>query len=198
MPHDTPTNYAGIIIRMNTATDSVMFPSLVKDALAQIYATATGQKLLLGIASRAASAKFGYTVCIKRADMTYDGTCATKWKGTNVAKRGDEASATSGGSSVTAVTYNPNMINTPDGNRPSWIGLAHELIHAYYNLKGKGLPAGTIQNVNGLVEQEEMGNSRTWRWPASEHHRKYNTRRGWYPTSKDLRRQLISRIEDQT
>ena len=87
MPSDTPTNYAGIIIRMNAATDSVLFPSLVKDALAQIYATATGKKLLLGIVSRAASAKFGYTVCIKRADMTYDGTCATKWKGTNVAKR---------------------------------------------------------------------------------------------------------------
>jgi hypothetical protein len=156
MPSDTPTNYAGIIIRMNSPTESVMFPSLVKDALAQIHATATGKKLLLGIASRAASAKFGYTVCVKRADMTYDGTCETKWKGTNVAKRGNEAAATSGGSSVTAVTYNANMIKTPDGNRPSWIGLAHELIHAYYNLKGKGLPAGTIQNVNGPVEQEEM------------------------------------------
>jgi hypothetical protein len=156
MPADTQTNYPGLIIRMNNATDSVFFPTLVKEALAQIYATASGKKLLLGIASRTASAKFGYTVCIKRADMTYDGTCETKWKGTNVAKRGDEAAATSGGTSITAVTYNPNMISTPDGNRPSWIGLAHELIHAYYNLKGKGLPAGLVQNVNGQVEQEEL------------------------------------------
>ena len=48
------------------------------------------------------------------------------------------------------------MISTPDGNRPSWVGLAHELIHAYYNLKGKGLGSGKLQNVNGLVEKEEL------------------------------------------
>lgn len=46
------------------------------------------------------------------------------------------------------------IINTPDGNRLACIGigLAHELIHAYYNLKGKGLGSGKLRNVNGLVE----------------------------------------------
>jgi len=157
MPHDTPTTYPGIIIRMNSAAESVMFPSLVKLALIEIAATATGLKLLNGISARVGSAKFGYTVCIKRADMTYDPGCVTKWMGTNVAVRGSELDAvTRGSSSVTAIKYNANMIDTPDGKRPSWIGLAHELIHAYYNLKGKGLGSGTIMNVNGMVEQEEM------------------------------------------
>jgi hypothetical protein len=157
MPFDTPTPYPGIIIRMSSAADSVVFPTLVKAALAQIASIPTGNKLLAGIASRAGNAKFGYTVCIQRADMAYDPGCVTKWVGTNVARRGDETSATTPGrSSVTAIKYNANMINTPDGNRPSWVGLAHELIHAYYNLKGKGLPTGQLMNVNGMVEQEEM------------------------------------------
>jgi hypothetical protein len=157
MPFDTPTNYPGIIIRMNSQADSVMFPTLVNQALAQIANTITGNKLLRGIADRVGQAKFGYTVCIQRANMTYNPACETKWVGTNVAKRSDETNATTrGAGSITAIKYNPNMINTPDGNRPSWIGLAHELIHAYYNLKGKGLGSGTIMNVNGAVEREEM------------------------------------------
>ncbi len=157
MPHDTPTRFPGIIIRMNSATDSVMFPTLVQQALDEINRYATGRKLLAGISSRVGSAKFGYTVCIMRADMTYDPGCVTKWVGTNVAKRGNETSATTPGqSSVTSIKYNANMILTPDGRRPSWVGLAHELIHAYYNLKGKGRPGGQAMNVNGMVEIEEL------------------------------------------
>jgi hypothetical protein len=158
MPSDTQTVYAGIIIRMNSAADSVMFPTLTQEALAKIATTATGLKLLQGIVARLGHAKFGYTVCITRADMRYDAGCVTKWLGTNVAKRGDETAATTPGqASVTAIKYNANMIETPDGKRPSWVGLAHELIHAYYNLKGKGAPAGITQmNVNGMVEKEEM------------------------------------------
>ena len=158
MPSDTTTVYPGIIIRMNTAADSVMFPTLTKEALAKIATTASGLKLLQGIVARLGYAKFGYTVCIIRADMTYDSGCVTKWVGTNVAKRANEIAATTRGqASVTAIKFNANMIETPDGKRPSWVGLAHELIHAYYNLKGKGAPAGITQmNVNGQVEKEEM------------------------------------------
>jgi hypothetical protein len=86
MPFDTPTNYPGIIIRMNSQADSVMFPTLVNQALAQIANTITGHKLLQGIANRVGQAKFGYTVCIQRANMTYNPACETKWVGTNVAK----------------------------------------------------------------------------------------------------------------
>ncbi|WPP49131.1 M91 family zinc metallopeptidase [Catalinimonas niigatensis] len=157
MAFDTPTQYPGIIIRMQSANDSVLFPTLVNQALATIARTPTGSKLLNGIASRAGQQKFGYTVCIMRADMTYDKGCVTGWLGTNVAKRGQETEATTlGVGSVTAVKYNANMINSPDGARPSWVGLAHELIHAYYNLKGKGLPTGMLMNVKGTVEQEEL------------------------------------------
>lgn len=155
---DTQTKYPGIIIRMNSQSDSVYFPTLVNDALAKIASTTAGLKLLNGIVSYVRLKKFGYTVCIMRANMTYDPGCETKWVGTNVAIRSSEINAiTEGKGSVTAIKYNPNMIDTPDGKRPSWVGLAHELIHAYYNLKGKGKRGGeVIRNVNGDVEAEEM------------------------------------------
>lgn len=173
MPFDTPTNYAGVIIRMNNQNDSVMFPTLVTQALAQIAMYPSGQKMLNGIVALKGKAKFGYTVCIMRADMTYDpcfkvniekiaGNESYKvgWKGTNTAIRGGQnaeiSAVTRGVGAVTAIKYNPNMIDTPDGKRPSWIALAHELIHAYYNLKGKGLPSGKVMNVFGMVEQEEL------------------------------------------
>lgn len=143
---------------MKQASDSVVFPTLVNGALATIERTPTGLALLQGISDLIDKQKFGYTVCIMRADMTYDKGCAAGWRGTNVAKRSHEKNAvTEGAGSVTAITFNANMINTPDGARPSWIGLAHELIHAYYNLRGEGCPSGmTKHNVNGLVEVEEM------------------------------------------
>lgn len=158
MPADTQTMYAGIIVRMNNAAESVMFPTLVTDALTKIASTPTGRKLLTGIAAKSHLAKFGFTVCIIRADMRYDAGCVTRWVGTNVAKRGDEAAGTTRGqASITAIKYNANMIDTPDGKRPSWIGLAHELIHAYYNLKGKGRPDSEEEfNVSGNVKKEEM------------------------------------------
>ncbi len=171
MPFDTPSKYPGIIIRMNSESDSVVFPTLVNRALDTIASKATGFKLLNGIANRAKQAKFGFTVCIKRANMHYSYPCRAKetqletistqpkpllMAGTNKAVRGNETEAINGVGSITAITYNANMISTPDGDRPAWIGLAHELIHAYYNLKGKGLGSGTVMNVNGAVEQEEM------------------------------------------
>lgn len=174
MPFDTPTNYAGVIIRMNNQSDSVMFPTLVNQALAQIAMFPTGQKMLAGIVALSGKAKFGYTVCIMRADMNYDpcfkvtidkpltGPESFKvgWKGTNTAIRGGQnaeiAAITRGVGAITAIKYNPNMIDTPDGKRPSWIALAHEMIHAYYNLKGKGLGSGKRMNVYGMVEQEEL------------------------------------------
>jgi len=157
MPFDTQTIYPGIIIRMKNQQESVLFPTLVNQALQQIASVPTGNRLLTNISNLVARQKFGYTVCIMRANMTYDPGCVTKWIGTNVAYRGDELAAmdrTKG--SVTAIKFNANMMSTPDGARPSWVGLAHELIHAYYNLKGKGLPTGTLMNVNGQVAQEEL------------------------------------------
>jgi hypothetical protein len=38
--------------------------------------------------------------------------------------------------SPSSIRWNPNQFSTPDGHRPPFIGLAHELIHALRNLRG--------------------------------------------------------------
>ena len=139
MPVDINTPYRGIIIRMRSENESAMFPAIVNDALQKIASKPVGNKLLNGIVNYQGRSRFGYTVCIRRpANMTMaNGT----WCGTNKAVRANEIDAKdSNTGSVTVIDFNANIMNTPDGNRPAFIGLAHELIHAYYNLKGKAFP----------------------------------------------------------
>lgn len=140
MPVDTPTRFDGIIVRLRSATESAMFPGIVSEALNTIYSKPVGKKLMDEIVGLASKKKFGYTVCIMRpANLSfgdYDGK-GPNWSSGSIAKRADETSACNGAGSVTAVTWNPNGIATPDGSRPAFIGLAHELIHALYNLKGE-------------------------------------------------------------
>ncbi|MFV0387521.1 MAG: M91 family zinc metallopeptidase [Pyrinomonadaceae bacterium] len=167
MAFDTPTNYRGIIIRMNNESDSVYFPTLVTEALNHIAETQTGRTLLAQIDSYHLRQKSNFTVCINRADMTFHTGCSdswwtgyTGWQNHNKARRVSEfdavaASRNAIGSSTTNIIYNPNIVLTPDGFRPSWIGLAHELIHAYYNLIGQGFPSELVKNVKADIEREE-------------------------------------------
>lgn len=142
MPHDTPTPYAGIVIRLRSAGESAIFPILVAEALAKIDSKPVGKQLLSEIVALSSRAKFGYTVCIMRpANLSVvepnDGR-GPQWNAGSLAKRASEADASDPlKGTPTAVTWNANVIDTPDGARPSFIALAHELIHALYNLKGE-------------------------------------------------------------
>lgn len=141
MPHDIATEFPGIIIRLRTPNESVTFPTTVKMALAQISSQAVGQALLNQITALVAKQKWGYTVCIMRPgnlaiNDVNDGK-GPQWNGGSVAKRAHEDDACNGTGCVTSVTWNPNVMSTPDGARPGFIALAHELIHALYNLKGE-------------------------------------------------------------
>jgi hypothetical protein len=49
-----------------------------------------------------------------------------------------QAGPTAGPGTFTTIYWDPSITQTPDGVRPSWIGLAHELIHARRNLLGIG------------------------------------------------------------
>jgi hypothetical protein len=140
---DHNTRFDGIIVRLRGDSESAMFPGIVNEALAKISSKPVGKTLIDGIVSQAGKKKYGYTVCIMRpADMSIvdknDGK-GPQWSAGSVCKRGDEAASCGGTGSVSAVTWNPNGISTPDGSRPSFIGLAHELIHAYYNLLGTAM-----------------------------------------------------------
>lgn len=145
MPVDTPTRWDGIIIRLRSATESSMFPGLVTESLNMIYSKPVGKALLDQIAAEAAKKKYGYTICIMRPkDLSIedkDDGKGPQWSGGSVAKRDNELTASNGTGSVTALTWNANSLSTPGGPRPPFIGLAHELIHALYSLKGQGFTA---------------------------------------------------------
>ena len=143
---DTPTRWSGVVIRTKP-TDSKSFPEQVNQALRTIASKPVGAQLLNSIAQSGqhagtgAPASFGYKVCIKPADSTkttglLGGT--RKYVGTNVTlAASDTHASTPGRGSVSAVKWNPDQKETPDGKRPPLIGLAHELEHARRNLYGE-------------------------------------------------------------
>ena len=63
---DTNTKWDGIIIRLRSAGESIVFPTLVKEALNAIYSKPVGRSLLDQIAALAGKKKYGYTVVIMR------------------------------------------------------------------------------------------------------------------------------------
>jgi hypothetical protein len=142
MPKDIPTSFDGIIVRLRSEGESALFPAIVNEALKNINSKPTGKELLKQIVALNHKKKFGYTVCIMRPSnlsiVNKNDGKGPQWSAGSVAKRANETNACNGVGSVTAITWNANVITTPDGSRPTFIGLAHELIHALYSLKGEG------------------------------------------------------------
>lgn len=141
MPNvDTPyDDCQGLIIRTDPAKNPT-FALTVKEQLDLIASKPFGKKLLDRIEKSKTKAKFGFKVCIQRADNTVDLTGDdAKWNGGNVCVRTSEADACNGKGSTCAIKYNPNVFKTPDGERPPWVGLAHELCHALHNLEGNAI-----------------------------------------------------------
>jgi hypothetical protein len=147
---DFKTPYAGIIIRTRDGVDSDKFPRMVRTALFMINSEPTGRRLLELIVARAGQAMFGnasaghlaYTVCImpkksiKHARLS--GTIRWReYERGNVTLPSNEARAsTPNQGTVSGIRWDPLHNSTPDGSRPPFIGLAHELIHAWRNLYG--------------------------------------------------------------
>jgi hypothetical protein len=113
--------------------DSTQFVQVVNDALAQINDTTSGSVLLSSIANDGPRSPSGYKVVIRssahrgrRSNRTVaQNEEGARWGGTRA-----------GSGSTSAIEWDPNVVVTPDGSRPPYIGLAHELIHARRNLLG--------------------------------------------------------------
>lgn len=134
---DHTTKWDGIIIRCSD--QDIYFPTLTKDALDRIASRPLGKSLLHSIHKRAHKKKFGYTVCIQKpsgAHGTTDdqGKVVNSWN--NIAIRVSEENAVNGVGTPTAIKWNPNLIMGDGAERPPFIALAHELIHAMNNLRG--------------------------------------------------------------
>lgn len=152
---DTQTAYAGIIIRTK-ATDSKAFVQLVNTALAKIDSKPVGKALLAGIVAEQAKAKFGYTVCIMpKESVKHSFGPLIRWRsyeGGSVTKSGNDASSSDGTGAISSIKWDPKNTDTPDGSRPPFIALAHELIHCLYNLAG----TSNLTNGDAGKKQDEM------------------------------------------
>jgi Effector protein len=137
---DTATDFDGIIIRTKNS-DSKAFAGLVKAALAKLNSKPVGKALLDGIVAMAAKKKFGYTVCIMpKESVKKSFGPLIRWrnyqKGSVTKSASDSAASNPDEGTVSSIKWDPIHTKTPDGARPPFIGLAHELVHAYHNLKG--------------------------------------------------------------
>lgn len=139
----TPTRWDGVVIRTKPG-DSKKFEEQTNAALDTIGSKPVGAQLLGSIAQSGgpnggAPARFGYKVAISPAESTKaKGILRTRtYRGSNVTTAANEEFAsTPGRGSVSSVKWNPDQKLTTDGARPSFIGLAHELVHADRNLYG--------------------------------------------------------------
>lgn len=134
------TRFNGIIVKVDPAK-SPTFAFLVEEALNTIYSKPVGRRMIDDIVAKGKS-QFGYKVCIMRPLMVAgpnEKTGKKDWKGGSRAVRVSEENACNETGTVTMIEWNPNVIANPDGARPSFIGLAHELVHALHNLLGEAL-----------------------------------------------------------
>lgn len=126
------------IVVENDAAVNPTFPLTVIDALNKINSQPVGASLLTAISNAviAPDPTNNFKVKIIRPAATATigqpgiegGSRAVAW---------NELDGRAGGAGCKAACYwNPNIFNTPNGARPAFIGLAHELIHCYHYTNG--------------------------------------------------------------
>jgi hypothetical protein len=153
---DTQTPFDGIIVRTK-ATDSKSFATKVIAALNTIYSKPVGKALLDGIVSMIDKQKFGYTVCIMpKESVKKSFGPLIRWRtyerGSVTKAASDAAASDPTLGAVSSIKWDPIHNKTPDGSRPPYIGLAHELIHCYHNLRGSSTLVGGAERV----KEDEM------------------------------------------
>lgn len=157
---DTATPHNGIIIRTG-ANDSAGFPQMVLDALATINSKPVGASLLAGISAEIAKVKFGYLVCIMPKSSTkHSFGPLIRWRTYeqgSVTMSTSDANSCNGIGAPSVIKWDPKTTETPDGARPPWVALAHELIHCYHNLRGTShLIATATSSTDDEKKLDEM------------------------------------------
>ncbi|MEM5338046.1 M91 family zinc metallopeptidase [Paraburkholderia azotifigens] len=165
----TTTKWNGVVIRTRPG-DSKAFPRQVNAALDEIASKPAGKQLLQEIENHQGNDQFGYKVAImpqasgKR--QTLFGRPRTYADGNVTRSASDEKASTPGEGAASSIKWNPQQTVTPDGTRPPFIGLAHEMIHAHNNLKGESSliskPSGSTDGM-GAQGPGEIAQKKTSR-----------------------------------
>ena len=132
------TPYPSIAVYTDSGVNPY-FRLTVIEALAQIYSKPVGKALIDGIDQAAVAAKqagdVSWKVRIQRPNK--QGTIGSPGiEGGSRALGQDESQAKGGAGTQGYCFWNPNIYNTPNGARPAFIGLAHELIHCLHMVTG--------------------------------------------------------------
>lgn len=158
---ETQTKWPGIVIKTRPS-DSKAFVQQTKAGLDKIASEPVGARLLDAISSHEGNSPFGYKVAItpQQSEKT-----ASMFRRTRVYQDGNKTTASSDqrastpdvGASSSSVKWNPVQSQTPDSKRPAYIGLAHELIHANNNLRGRSLHAAAgMTSANAKAHDEHL------------------------------------------
>lgn len=118
-------------IKIDDQGGASTFAATCRDSLDRIVSKPLGLRLLTEISGRAPHmAKWGGGIRIARAELPIE-------KGGSQAKAIQDGDAKNGVGSASVVFWNSNVWVIPEqGQRPPYIGLAHELIHAWHNAYG--------------------------------------------------------------
>lgn len=122
----------------------VGFAATVTTALDRLWSEDTGQRLLNGIQNSGAppSGFLDNAIVLIKWPTIRDASTTEKRARTadefgNRAVAANEVRAKGGGGCGSVVFYNPTTVTIPgQGDRPPFIGMAHELVHAWHNAMG--------------------------------------------------------------
>jgi hypothetical protein len=150
----TPSTFQGIAIA--TYGDPGSFADVVNDALREIGSRPIGRMLLSSIEldgpAPPANAN-GVKVTIRdAARFAGRSNVSIRANEANGCWQASQGASTEGPGTFSIIHWDPNIKQTPDGVRPPFIGLAHELIHARRNLLGIG-----YLNDNKTEERHTVG-----------------------------------------
>jgi hypothetical protein len=136
----TQSSYRGIAVA--THGDPGQFLDVVDAALRTIGSRPMGRMLLLSIERDGPApppSVNGVKVTIRDAARYYgQGNVSRRTNEADGCWQRSQGVSTEGPGTFTRIYWDPNITQTPDGVRPYWVGLAHELIHARRNLLGIG------------------------------------------------------------
>lgn len=152
-------------IRIDDAGGSSTFVLTVREALDRIASQPKGARMLAEINAGPAFGAWNGVVKIYRAQGVVDPNNPGA-EGGSKASAVREDLAKNGIGSPSGVAWNPNIYVVPgQGSRPPFIGLAHELVHAWHNVNGikrqnydeeeeftVGLGQWAVANPNAITE----------------------------------------------
>ncbi len=125
--------------------ESPTFPGQVNSALNTIASKPNGNEVLNSLANSKNVNNWPFATKIVPATSkmvdTPGGASRREYTAGSVTQSFSDTDASSGKGAQSAIRWNPQSTLTPDGERPPFVGLGHELVHSMHNANGTTIPS---------------------------------------------------------